>query len=220
MSAGEITVIPTYVMEFNRDLAAAQGKFQGIDKNRTADGGNSFSYEYFDLAALILGTKEVLAEYGLSVRFTMHPIDGVVHELVCTLSHKGGHSVFSAIRFAFDLKPQQTGMRISYYKRYLMGAMLNVTDSGDNDAAGASEPHKANKNTTAPKAKEAPTQDPAIISDAQRKRLFAISSKLGVSDASMKEILGTYGYESSKDIKKADYEKIVSECEARGNVPA
>jgi len=59
----------------------------------------------------------------------------------------------------------------------------------------------------------APTQiqDPNLVTPDQTKRLFAI----GNGDVTkVKEICLKYGYTSSKEIKKSDYEKIVKELEA------
>lgn len=53
-----------------------------------------------------------------------------------------------------------------------------------------------------------PTND--VISEAQAKRLFAISK--GNTDK-VKEVIGKYGYESTKAIKKVDYDKITKEVE-------
>jgi hypothetical protein len=49
-----------------------------------------------------------------------------------------------------------------------------------------------------------------IISEAQVKRLHAIANS---NKEKAKEILEKYGYKSSKDIKKADYDKICKEIE-------
>ncbi len=57
----------------------------------------------------------------------------------------------------------------------------------------------------------------ALISNAQRKRLFAISKSAGLSNDQMKAMLKGYGYESSNDILKKDYEAICKEVEAEGN---
>lgn len=51
-------------------------------------------------------------------------------------------------------------------------------------------------------------QDPNLISEAQAKRLFAVGSG---NTKLVKEICLKYGYTSSKDIKKIDYDKIVQE---------
>lgn len=51
------------------------------------------------------------------------------------------------------------------------------------------------------------------ISDKQRNRLFAIAKEHGVSNDEIKEIIGRYGYTSTKDIKIEDYDKIVKDIE-------
>lgn len=58
------------------------------------------------------------------------------------------------------------------------------------------------------KPQEQAQQDPNCITEPQAKRLFAISSG---NTKLVKEICLKYGYTSSKDIKKSDYDKIVDE---------
>lgn len=54
-------------------------------------------------------------------------------------------------------------------------------------------------------------QDPALVTPDQTKRLFTI----GNGDVTkVKEICLKYGYTSSKDIKKADYDKIIQDLQA------
>jgi hypothetical protein len=53
------------------------------------------------------------------------------------------------------------------------------------------------------------TADPRIISDAQRKRLYAISKNSGYSDDQLKKIIEACGYKSSSDVLKKHYEAIV-----------
>jgi len=50
--------------------------------------------------------------------------------------------------------------------------------------------------------------DKNIISEPQRKRLYAIGKSNGWKDEEMKELVKTFGYEHSKDIKRDDYNKI------------
>lgn len=49
-----------------------------------------------------------------------------------------------------------------------------------------------------------------LISEAQRKRLFALAKG---NNELLKDVISKYGYESTKDIRKADYEKICDEIE-------
>ena len=59
-----------------------------------------------------------------------------------------------------------------------------------------------------PEQKQAQEPDKNIISEPQRKRLYAIGKSNGWKDEEMKELVKTFGYEHSKDIKRDDYNKI------------
>lgn len=52
-----------------------------------------------------------------------------------------------------------------------------------------------------------------VISDKQRKRLWAIAKEHGVSEEEVKEIIARYGYESTKEITIENYDKIIEEIE-------
>ena len=56
-----------------------------------------------------------------------------------------------------------------------------------------------------------------VISEPQRKRLYAIAMQAGMKKEEFKEwLMFTFNYESSKDILKSDYESVCSEAEAYG----
>lgn len=58
------------------------------------------------------------------------------------------------------------------------------------------------------------------ISEAQQKRLFAIAKNRNVPNNSIKGHLALMGIESTTDIKRQDYEAIISWVEAGGNMDA
>ena len=58
-----------------------------------------------------------------------------------------------------------------------------------------------------------PEPDNRLISDKQRKRMYAIAKQGGWEDANVKEMLARYEYTSSKDVTRADYEDICSVLE-------
>jgi hypothetical protein len=58
-----------------------------------------------------------------------------------------------------------------------------------------------------------PEASKQVISEAQRGRLWAIIKGKGGDDAALKTIVEKHGYGSSKDISRADYEKICKEAE-------
>ena len=74
---------------------------------------------------------------------------------------------------------------------------------------------KANTNNKPQNTYQKPVQQtPKLISDAQRKRLYAIAN--GNNEVA-KRVLARYGYESSEQIKVSDYEKICNDIEAEIN---
>lgn len=61
------------------------------------------------------------------------------------------------------------------------------------------------------------SNDPSIISELQAKRLYAIANGNGFSKEQIKDELQKFGYASTRDIKKADYETICKVFEPFGN---
>lgn len=94
------------------------------------------------------------------------------------------------------------GSGLTYSERYFLLKYFGVpTDEDDPDA------NKGSKQDLK-KDEQPKQQDPNLISEAQAKRLFAVGSG---NTKLVKEVCLKYGYTSSKDIKKSDYDKIVQE---------
>ena len=51
------------------------------------------------------------------------------------------------------------------------------------------------------------------ISEPQAKRLFAIANEMGWKNEEIKELISNYGYDSTKEILKSDYEMIIKELQ-------
>ena len=78
----------------------------------------------------------------------------------------------------------------------------------------ATTPAEEMEGICGPAERPEPRQQPAprqsnTISAAQAKRLFAISREADVPEATVKAILGTFGYSSTKDITRDDYDRVV-----------
>ncbi len=58
-----------------------------------------------------------------------------------------------------------------------------------------------------------PPADPQLISDPQRKRMYAIARGAGLNDTQFKEELVKMGYKSSTDVTRASYEDICTHFE-------
>lgn len=103
---------------------------------------------------------------------------------------------------------QMTGSASSYARKYALNGLFAIDDSEDIDSMDHGE--KTTKATTKdePKADAKDETKTGIISEAQAKRMYAISG----GDADLcKKIIAKYGYKSSKEVKWEDYEAICDE---------
>lgn len=164
-------------METNKNLNAALFKFQGMVDQLPKDGENPhFKRKYPTLTGLMETIKEPLMECGLLVRSRIDT-GKVVTDIVHTES---GESISSEMEIQTAGTPQQVGSCITYFRRYALVAMLNLTTEDDDDGNAASikqQPQPAQApaaQPTAPVAQQpAPVQkapfDPAMCDT----RLFA-----------------------------------------------
>lgn len=196
-----------------KNFADAMSKFQGEVKNPPKSADNPFfKSKYTPLDVLIDAAKPLLMQNGLSY---IQSCSGDGQNIIVTtlLMHSSGEWVESdpLTLKADKATAQGAGSAITYGRRYALAAALGLASDEDDDGNGAEGNGKKGKQETPTKQNTPPQQsDTDIISEAQRKRLYAISK----DGDKAKEIIAKYGYSSSKDIKKVDYEKICKEIEA------
>ncbi len=192
-------------------LSKAQAVLKPAVKNAT---NPHLRNKFADLASCWDALREPLAANGLSVSQGAMPVGDSQHLMVTRLCHSSGQWIETntpiLIAEAKGLNAMQSlGVALTYARRYGLGAITGLVTEDDTDGRdGKAKPVKA---ATAPPA------NPQLISDAQRKRLFAISKSAGLDHDQMKAMLRGYGYESSNDIFKKDYEAICKEVEAEAN---
>lgn len=159
------------------------------------------------------GGKEYFTE--LNMEFTWVNAEKPEETITCTWYGQG-----------LDNGEKGVGKAMTYAEKYFMLKFFNIaTDKDDPDSFQKKmddEPAKPPKPAPAAKSPEPAANQPSaaassIISEAQAKRIFALAH--GNNDA-VKAIIGKYGYTSSKEIKKADYEAICKEVEAGASVQA
>ena len=114
---------------------------------------------------------------------------------------------------------QMTGSTSSYARKYALNGLLILDDNKDPDSMEHDDNTATNKPTNKPTQKTTNTSNTTKsnggkISDAQRKRMYAIAK--GNNDVA-KAVLAKYGYESSNDVLYKDYDKICGEIEAQVN---
>lgn len=73
------------------------------------------------------------------------------------------------------------------------------------------DPHKREP---APQPPATPQRNGNLATEAQLKRLWAVTKEHGVSADRAKEILAAFGFESSKEITKAKYDEIIAAIQA------
>src|SRR5262245_27688623 len=127
-------------------LAAAQGEFPIIDKNRTAQfretlqgaGNGTREYKYADLAEVLKGVLPVLSKHKLAVLQPTFVQAG--HIFVRTrLVHASGQWIECEYPVcAIHVDHQRMGSALTYAKRYALCALLGVAAEEDNDGATAS----------------------------------------------------------------------------------
>ena len=110
---------------------------------------------------------------------------------------------------------QVTGATSSYARKYALNGLFCIDDTKDADTDAYQKQNRTeNTQKTKPTYKNQntqPQQTAKTISDAQRKRLFAISNG---NNEVVKRVLERYKYEKTEQIKVNDYEKICTEIEA------
>lgn len=95
----------------------------------------------------------------------------------------------------------------------LAGYAPTPAEEMDGEDNGVKAPQR--KSQPPVEAKSSPTtSNPSVISEAQRKRLWAISKQSGVSEDLLREIVGKHGFEHTKDITKQEYTAICTEVES------
>jgi hypothetical protein len=169
--------------------------------------------------------------------------------VVGILAHLEGHSEESAFEAPPDKNDYRTaiqdeGSTVSYGRRYTTIDVLNLEQEGvDNDGQGtenrkrASAPPRASGQPSRGSSEDVPrgsqptparpvppagrdARRDAVISDAQRKRLWVIARKANRSDAELKDwLVARYGIASSKLITRRNYNDICNAIESPGALP-
>ena len=209
-------------------LAKAQGTFTFAAKTSEAPvfeskerGGRAVGKRtYADLAAVIDAVRAGLAANGLAIVQAPFPQAGGGVLLRTTLMHSSGEWMASEISLPADRMGaiQGWGSALTYARRYALAAMVGIAqDDDDGQAAQDNEPRnrKAREQAQVKQARQqAKSDNPAPLSETQRKRMFAILRKLGCTkrEEYLAEISAIIGrdIQSSDEVTTDDYPKIVA----------
>ena len=189
-----------------------------VPKNRRASFGGKAGYNYRSCEDILEAVKPLtnVARLCLRLNDDIRVENGLTFvEATAILSDCDSEACITSkglAQIATDKKgmdvAQMTGSASSYARKYALNGLFAIDDSEDIDSMDHTE--KTTKATTKAEPKE-DAKDEAktgIISEAQAKRMYAISG----GDADLcRKVIAKYGYKSSKEVKYSDYEAICDE---------
>jgi ERF superfamily len=207
-------------------LAAAQGEFPPIPREKTVDTGK-YTFSYAPLDAIIAAVRPVLAKHGLAVTQALENMNGQP-AIRTQILHSDGERI--AASFPLGSVPdsvQQLGSKLTYLRRYALCSMLCLAAEDDDDG-GASAATPAPKTSgrrrapvmapaTTPEGPPLPSEDkpgPAQpISQAHARRLHAAFQEKGITDRGdrlsyVEAVIGRY-VASSNELTDAEALRLI-----------
>jgi len=207
------------VKELSAALVVAQSEMPAVDKNAT---NPHFRNKFASLDNIIDKTRPVLNKHGLSIQQFPSISDLGAPTLVTRITHVSGDSIeYAAPLFLQGQDMQKYGAALTYARRYAWAAALGIANDEDDDGNHASRSSRSVYDDGVQRDPGNP-QDGSrrpenLISEAQRKRLYAMSKEANISDDELKAlVLEVAGVEHSKDIPKAKYEQLCEAVQAVG----
>jgi hypothetical protein len=181
--------------EQTNELAVSLAKVQGSITHAVKDSENPFhKNKYADLASVWEACRKQLAENGLSIVQLPDGLEDGCLILDTTMLHTSGQWISSRIKMPLQKQdPQGYGSTLTYARRYALAAMVGVYQDDDDANEGSmlkSQSKQQNKstNTNIPTTPQKPNT-PQLMSDIQRKKLFATATEKALSSDDMKKII-------------------------------
>lgn len=148
-----ITMTPS-VGKLLAALAAAQGEYLPIPKNRTVKvqmkNGGSYDFDYATLDAMIAATRPALSKHGLAF---LQVVTGGGAEAwrITTILACAEERIEAWVQLPGDFDgPQELGSYITYLRRYTAAPLLGVVADEDDDGNAASGNQSERRERTAP----------------------------------------------------------------------
>lgn len=184
-------------------LALVQAEMKPAPKTST---NPFFKSHYADLTSCLETALPVLSKHGLSVSQTTTVEDSNTTLLVTMLLHESGEWIrgFYPI-LSKDNSPQAIGSAVSYAKRYAFCAIIGLASGDDDDAETASKRPPDAKERAAIASNSNWVGGPT---EAQIKRLWAISKASGWTKDDVRHSLDELGLDSTAKLNKLQYEKL------------
>lgn len=132
-------------IEFNAAMAEMQCDMPEIAENGKIRVKGQLRSKYATLEDIVAAVKPALKQYGFAISFRINKTEREI-EVTGILMHRSGHREETMISLPRDDSGQKNtvqaiGSTVSYGKRYVLSALLNITTRGeDDDAQGAVGP--------------------------------------------------------------------------------
>ena len=171
-------------------------------------GHNKFAnFKYFELGDFLVPATKLLNEIGLCPIITF--TEELAKMTLVNTDNPGETIEFTSPMRDLELKGansmQSLGGVETYQTRYLYIQLLNIVESDSFDRVSGTDDNKE-INTS-----KKYIGNVRLISEAQLKRLYMLAN--GIDSDTIKEIIGKYGFSSSKDITMNEYNNICNEIE-------
>ncbi len=227
------------INEIAAALSNAQKTMDSPKKNKSVEihtkTGRIINFDYADLEAIKEVTQGPLGSNNLSISHAVIPTGEKIF-LKSKVMHSSGQWIASLFPLSGQIDMKEFAGEMTYAKRYNKTALLDLfaDDDKDGDDLPTKKDKDASKNSSQAKQKpvSAPNKNsvseslpkkpavPGVISAAQRGRLYTIANEVGWKKDEVKAFLkSAYKYESSTDILKKDYDKIVNYLQNPETVP-
>lgn len=157
--------------EFNAALAAMQSTIPSV-----AERGKGHNIMYATLEDIVDVVRPIMNQYGFAITFSVEQAEKTI-SVIGELVHKGGHSKKTSMMLPHETSGvknavQAIGSSVSYGKRYVLCAMLNIATRGEDDNGYAAVPEVPKKTISQARFNDAIN---AIKADSSKKVIIAES---------------------------------------------
>ena len=130
--------------QFQVDMANMQAEMPVIERNGKIEVNKVVRSRYAKFEDINRAVLPVMQKYGFSITFETQQSDAYIN-IIGVLRHKSGHKQSTQLQIPYDTSGaknavQAVGSSVSYGKRYVMSALLNITSTDDDDDGQAAMP--------------------------------------------------------------------------------
>ena len=123
--------------QFQIDMAKMQAELPVIDRNGAIQVKGVVRSKYAKFEDINKAALPIMQKYGFSITFETQQANEYIN-VIGVLRHRSGHKQSTQLQIPYDQSGaknavQAVGSSVSYGKRYVMTALLNITTSGDDD---------------------------------------------------------------------------------------